>query len=105
MLNAIFGAAQNLGYAVLRAEVREVATASVEYALKGALGGGGVGHVSSKNPYVSLAGLALGAIVGYTAGESVEHVKVIYEVRSDRAGGWSLVPAPRSQEQVVAQPA
>jgi hypothetical protein len=104
-VNAIFTAVQSLGYVVLRMEVRNIVSASVDYAIKGALGGGGAGAIGTKNPYLTLAGLVLGALAGHVAGESVEHVKVIYEVRADRAGGWSLVPASQSQTQAVAQPA
>lgn len=105
VFNHIFIAAQNLGYVVLQAEVRNVVTASVDYAIKGALGGGGVGGLSTKNPYVTLAGMLFGAVVGHAAGEAVEQIKVVYEVRSDRAGRWWLAPTPQPQARVLPQPA
>jgi len=70
-LNAIFVAAQHLGYVVLKAEVRDVVNASVDYAVKGALGGGSAGAIGTKNPYVTFAGLARGGLAGHIAVESV----------------------------------
>ena len=100
-LNDLFALAQQLGYSLLNGEISKLVGSEIETAILGGLGSGALG-TTSNNGWVALLAAAVGAVGGWIVGSSLKRVEVVYEVRPNAFGGWTL--SPRAEPGAQAQP-
>jgi hypothetical protein len=88
-LDALVFFAEQLGFKVLEATVKEWASQVIERALLGLLGGGAVGVASENGPVALVAALG-GAVIGGLSGAEARKLVAEYDARRDQWGSWSF---------------
>ncbi len=101
-LDALVFFAEQLGFKVLEATVKEWASQVIERALLGLLGGGAVGVASENGPVALVAALG-GAVIGGLSGAEARKLVAEYDARRDqwargRSIGGSHHPADFSRK-------
>lgn len=90
-LREIAAAVAQLGFAVGEAFIVEYASAVVESAVSGLLGGGALGAAATRNPAVALVSAAVGAYVGASVGNFIQIERARYHARwNPYANAWEI---------------
>ncbi len=101
VLDELFVATQQFGYAWAEAEISEVSNEAVGGAILGALGGGGAVS-KSESPFLMVCTAIIGGIAGNAIGSRIEQSKVILHVHRSFPQGWVLVAvSPHENDAVV----
>lgn len=93
-LHDIRVALEQLGFAVVQAEITEWLTATLELALIGGTGGGALGS-ATKDPGIVILGAAIGFAAGAIAAQFTKKVKARFDaqlVHPYGPHGWSVTP-------------
>lgn len=95
-LNDILVGVQRLGYTIVNGTITEWTDRTVETAVAGALGGGGLGLASNNLEVTVVAGLA-GMIAGAIVGSQLRKVENVYRVQWVYPSGWQFTDVPPHQ--------